>query len=112
MQLDPALSQGCQAAVFFHALHHLVGLLGQVESVNLKVAHGFKGQEFNVLGAVEELEEVVVLALYDVIVDQCRHSNLVLRDLLESWSLDKLVMLGQNVVHVNFLEKNKEMISR
>lgn len=94
MQLNPTLRQSRQDAVLLYPLHCLVRLLSQVESVDLQVGHGLQSQKFNTLGVVEELEQVIVLAFNDVIVHQRRHGDLVLRQLLESWGLHELVVLG------------------
>lgn len=59
--------------------------------------------QFDILGAVEKLKQIIVLALHDIVIYQGCHCHLVLRKLLQARLLSQFVMLSQNVVDVNFL---------
>jgi hypothetical protein len=59
--------------------------------------------QFNILGVVQKLEQVIVLCINDVVVHKCRHCNYVLRLALQLRLLHEFIMLGQYVVDINFL---------
>ena len=62
--------------------------------------------QFYVLGAVEKLKQIVVLAFHDIVIHECCHVHLVLRQLLQTSLLRELIMLSQHVVDINFLQRS------
>ena len=63
--------------------------------------------QLDVLGVIEELEQIVQLVFHIVVVHQCCHSDVVLLHGLLVRVLHHLVVSVQHVINVNFLNNTQ-----